>query len=275
MATPDDIVATAFVVGDPRRFLMLLYLDEPLPIGKLALKANVSPSTAAHHVQRLEAVGLVSVRRRGRRQKAAVYLRCSTDRGHTDNQAPAVHQLARARGFEVVHVFEENVSAVKERTEWSKLKEAAHRGEFQAVVVFAIDRLGRTMVGNLQELLDLDRRGVAVLSVREPWLDMGGPVRELLIGIFSWVAQEERRQIASRCRAGQERARRQGVHVGRPRAPVDVEQALHLRAQGHSIRDTARKLGVSPSVLHRALRGGVPEVALGDGHVQCPDSRSS
>ena len=116
-------------------------------------------------------------------RRAAVYLRCSTDRGHTDNQAPAVMQLARARGFEIAHVFDENVSAVKQRPEWTKLREAAHRGEFEAVVVFALDRLGRSMVGNLQEVLTLDRLGVAVVSVREPWLDMAGPVRELLIGI--------------------------------------------------------------------------------------------
>ncbi|WP_434043961.1 MULTISPECIES: helix-turn-helix domain-containing protein [Sorangium] len=79
------------------------------------------------------------------------------------------------------------------------------------------------------------------------------------------MAQEERRQIASRCRAGQERARRQGKHVDRPRAIVDLERAIELRAQGLSIRKAAEKLGVSSSVLHRALRahdGGVPEASL-------------
>jgi DNA invertase Pin-like site-specific DNA recombinase len=194
-------------------------------------------------------------------RRAAIYLRCSTDRGHTDNQRPAVMQLAAARGFTVVQTFEENVSAVKERPEWQRLKVAAHEGKVDAVMVFALDRLGRALVGNLQEVLALDRFGVQVISVREPWLDMGGPIRELLIAIFSWVAQEERRQIASRCRAGQERARREGKHVGRPRAVVDVHQAVDLRAKGVSIRKAAEQLGVSPSVLHRALRA-VPEARL-------------
>jgi putative DNA-invertase from lambdoid prophage Rac len=175
-------------------------------------------------------------------------------------------QLAEARGLTVVEVFEENVSAVKDRPEWQRLKTAAHQGKLDAVLVFALDRLGRSLVGNLQEVLTLDRLGVEVISVREPWLDMGGPIRELLIAIFSWVAQEERRQIASRCRAGQERARRQGKHVGRPKAEVDLVRAMELRAQGLSIRRAAEKLGVSSSVLlHRALRahdGGVPEASL-------------
>ena len=45
-----------------------------------------------------------------------------------------------------------------------------HRGEFETVVVWALDRLGRSMVGNLQAVLDLDRCGVKVISVNEPWL---------------------------------------------------------------------------------------------------------
>jgi DNA invertase Pin-like site-specific DNA recombinase len=168
-----------------------------------------------------------------------------------------------------VDVFEENVSAVaKDRPEWQRLKDAAHQGKLGVVVVFALDRLGRSLVGNLQEVLTLDRLGVEVVSVREPWLDMGGPIRELLIAIFSWVAQEERRQIASRCRAGQERARRQGKHVGRPRAEVDLNRASELRRRGLSVRKAAEQLGVSASVLHRALqgrRGGVPEALPGEG----------
>jgi DNA invertase Pin-like site-specific DNA recombinase len=99
-------------------------------------------------------------------------------------------------------VFEEQLSATKVRPQWEALKAAAHRGEFEAIVIYAIDRLGRSMIGNVQEILQLDRLGVEVVSVREPWLDMGGPVRTLLIAILSWVAEEERRQIASRSKLG-------------------------------------------------------------------------
>lgn len=60
------IFCTAYVLGVPTRFDMLLFLDEPLPIGELAKRVNVSPSTASHHVRYLEAVGLVVVHRRGR-----------------------------------------------------------------------------------------------------------------------------------------------------------------------------------------------------------------
>jgi putative DNA-invertase from lambdoid prophage Rac len=194
-----------------------------------------------------------------RTARAALYLRCSTERQHTENQLPALRQLAVARGFDVVRVFEEHASAVKSRPQWERLKQASHRGEFQAVVVFAIDRLGRSMVGNIQEILDLDRMGVEVVSVRESWLDTKGPVRQLLVAIFSWVAEEERRQIASRSQAGVDRARLSGKHCGRPPAAIDLPQAILLREQGLSLRAVAKKLKISTSVLHRALHA-VPKV---------------
>lgn len=204
------------------------------------------------------------------KKACCVYLRTSTDRQFTDNQRPAVVRLAEARGFEVVKVFEEQVSAVKHRPAWAALRDAAHRGEFGAVVIYALDRIGRSMVGNVQEVLALDRLGVEVVSVREPWLDMGGPVRTLLIAILSWVAEEERRQIASRSKLGVERARREGKRIGRPPARIDIELAGALKKEGASLREIAKRLGVPKSTVHKAL-AGVHEVPLDLGAVQVRD----
>jgi DNA invertase Pin-like site-specific DNA recombinase len=75
-------------------------------------------------------------------RRCALYLRVSTDRQNCENQRPALEQLAAARGLEVVRVYEEQVSAVaKHRPEWEAVKAAAHRGEFQVLVVFALDRV--------------------------------------------------------------------------------------------------------------------------------------
>lgn len=193
--------------------------------------------------------------------RAAIYIRVSTDKQHTDNQRPAVLRLAEARGLEVVTIYEEQASSVKHRPQWEALKDAAHRGEFSALVIFAIDRLGRSMVGNVQEILQLDRLGVELVSVREPWLDTGGPVRSLLIAILSWVAEEERRQIASRSKLGVERARAQGKRIGRPPVVVDLDLVGLHRHEGLSLREVARKIGVPKSTLCRAL-AAVPKVPL-------------
>jgi len=189
-------------------------------------------------------------------KRCAIYLRVSSDKQTVENQRPEVEQLARTRGFEVVHVYEEQASAVKHRPMYEAMLKDARRGRFGAVVCWALDRFGRSMVGNLQDVLELDRIGVEVVSVREPWLDTGGPVRTLLIGIFSWCAEQERNRLVSRTRLGIERARRMGKTLGRPRAKVDVDRARELRRAGKTLRQVAAELGVGTATLHRALANG-------------------
>ena len=138
----------------------------------------------------------------------------STDRQETECQRPEVEQLARVRGFEVVKVFEEKMSAAKVRPEYAKMMREARRGIFDVIVVWAIDRFGRSMIGNVSDVLELDRVGVQVVSVRESWLDTGSPVRTLLLAIFSWLAEQERVRIGERTRARMAAARRRGSRVG-------------------------------------------------------------
>jgi putative DNA-invertase from lambdoid prophage Rac len=78
----------------------------------------------------------------------------------------------------------------------------ARRGSFDVLLVWALDRVGRSMVDNLRDVLELGRLGVQIVSLREPWLDTGGPVRDLLLAIFSWVAQQERLRFVERTKAG-------------------------------------------------------------------------
>ena len=134
------------------------------------------------------------------------------------------------------------------------MRVAAHAGKFDAVIVWSLDRLGRSMVGNIRTVIDFDRLGVEVISVQEPWMDTTAApgVRDLLLAIFSWVAEQERRRISERTKAGLEKARARG-RLGRPRVRVDLERALELRSQGFSIRAAARTLGIGASTLHRAL----------------------
>jgi len=99
--------------------------------------------------------------------KSAQYLRVSTTEQSYENQRPDLEALARARGFELVATYAEKVSAVKHRPAFERMLADAHRGKFQVVVVWSLDRLHRSMVGALQTVIDLDRRGVQVISVRE------------------------------------------------------------------------------------------------------------
>jgi DNA invertase Pin-like site-specific DNA recombinase len=184
----------------------------------------------------------------------AVFMRVSTLDQTCENQRAALVQLARARGFEIVDVFEEKVSSVaKNRKEFDRMMLGAHAGRFQVLLIAALDRLQRSMLATVQTILKLDAVGVRVVSVREPWLDLEGPVRSLLIAMFGWIGEQERLQIVARTKAGLDRARREGKRIGRPRAHADLDEARALLAKGLSMPKVAHKVGVGTSTLYRLL----------------------
>lgn len=148
--------------------------------------------------------------------KAAIYLRVSTADQNTANQFRECEALAKTKGLPYdVHI--ETGSAAKARPVFDQVLKRARAGEYSHVVVWALDRFGRSMAKNLEEILSLDKAGIRVLSVREAWMDTDGPVRPLLIAIFSWVAEQERNRLSERTKAGMALAKSQGKHVGRPR----------------------------------------------------------
>lgn len=82
-------------------------------------------------------------------QRAAIYPRVSKGELHTDNQRPDVERVVATRGLELVAEYVEKASAAKTRPLFDKMMRDAHRGAFDVLVVGAIDRFGRSMVGNL------------------------------------------------------------------------------------------------------------------------------
>jgi DNA invertase Pin-like site-specific DNA recombinase len=184
---------------------------------------------------------------------AAIYIRVSTDQQTVENQKADVLQLARARGYTPV-IFEEVESAAKARPVLDRLMADVRAGRVQAVVVWALDRLHRSMTGAINMVLECDRLGVPVVSVREGWLDTEGPIRPLLVAIFGWVAQQERERLIDRTRAGIARARAQGKQIGRPPASqVLLHSAADLVAAGMPVAEAARNKGLARSTLQRFL----------------------
>src|SRR5260370_19086105 len=91
--------------------------------------------------------------------KAALYVRGSRSDGSQslDNQRPEVEQLARARGFEIAHVYEEQASAAKKRPVFDAMMAGARRGRFRALVVWPLGRFGPSMVGNMTSVAERAR----------------------------------------------------------------------------------------------------------------------
>ncbi len=197
--------------------------------------------------------------------KAVIYMRVSTRDQNTSSQLDDCLELALARGFETVTLREEVASGVaKARPAWEEVKELARRGKVGAVIVWSLDRVGRSMFRTIADVGELDGLGVRVVSVREPWLDTGGPASGLLLAIFAWVAQHEHERIRERTRAGLEVARAKGVRLGRPpgiEAEV-VAAAAEMRARDMTWSQIRWALGgeYSKGALERAVsRLPVPE----------------
>jgi len=194
-----------------------------------------------------------------------VYLRVSTRDQTLANQVPDLERMLSARGFVIVATYQDEESGVKHRPELERLLTDARRNHFDTVLVWALDRLGRTMAETVARVLELERIGVTVLSAREPWLDTTGPVRSLLVSVFAWVAEQERRRLVERTHAGLARARAQGKRLGRPMKNLNPHALALEMAKGGTPAQVARRLGVGRSTLYRQLKhfrllGGLPAV---------------
>jgi putative DNA-invertase from lambdoid prophage Rac len=183
----------------------------------------------------------------------AIYCRVSTDDQTTDNQLPEVESMAMSRGT-VTARFIETGSAAKTRPVFESMLAGARRGEFQVLVIWSIDRLGRSLAGNVAVIEELDKLGVTVVSIREPWLDMRGPTRGLLVAILSWAAEQERLRLIERTHAGLARARAEGKTLGRRAIVIDLTAARTRLAEGATQEQVAAELGVSVKTLRKNVR---------------------
>jgi DNA invertase Pin-like site-specific DNA recombinase len=169
-------------------------------------------------------------------------------------QDDAVKAFIATRGWKVVRTYvDHGVSGTRERRpELDRLMADARKGRFDCVLVYRTDRMARSLRHLVTMLDELATLGIGFTSVTEPF-DTTSPTGRLLLQIVGAMAEFERTLIVERTRAGVAAARRRGVRVGRPRARVDLDRALELRAEGTSIRDAAKVLGVGAATLSRAL----------------------
>jgi DNA invertase Pin-like site-specific DNA recombinase len=191
--------------------------------------------------------------------RAALYLRVSNREQTVENQERELRAWAERLGLERIVVYSETASGAKtERAQLAALLAAAHRREFDVLLVWALDRLSREGIGPMVRTMEqLRTASVRVLSHQEPWLDTVSPTAELLLAVFAWVAKQERERIAERVRAGIARARAHGVRLGRPRRAVDVAAVRERRARGESWRKIARALRAS-LLLHLRRCAKIP-----------------
>jgi DNA invertase Pin-like site-specific DNA recombinase len=187
--------------------------------------------------------------------RAALYARCST--GHQDLglQVDELRAVARQRGWEVVRVYEDSGVSGTERSRpaLDALVADCKAGKVDVVVVWKLDRLARSVVHVCSLAESLASWGVGLVSVRDANVDSTTPSGRFTLAILSAVAELERALIVERVKAGVERARAKGKHLGRPRVALDVRPAVAMMEKGYGLKSVAKALGVPRSTLRRHL----------------------
>ncbi|MFC1957998.1 recombinase family protein [Chloroflexota bacterium] len=156
--------------------------------------------------------------------KVCIYGRVSTGEQDTENQIMVLTAWAEQRGYGVVNVYQEDESAWKSghQRELANLIEDARKRKFQAVLVWALDRLSREGALAILSLVQkLSVYGVKVLSYQESWTEAPGEMAELLYALTGWVARMESQRRSERTKAGLARVKAQGKRLGRPPGSKD------------------------------------------------------
>jgi DNA invertase Pin-like site-specific DNA recombinase len=189
--------------------------------------------------------------------RVALYARVSTlNNQDPEMQLAELREYAGHRGWEVVEKFtDQGISGCQEsRPALNRMMSDACRRRFDAVLVWKIDRFGRSLKHLVNALAELAALGVAFISLRDN-IDLSTPSGRLMFQIIGAMAEFERALIQERVRAGLRNARAKGRRLGRPRVIVDVSKIASLRAQGRSWAEIKDEIGVSKGTAQRAVVG--------------------
>lgn len=141
------------------------------------------------------------------------------------------------------------------RPELNRLMEDARQKRFDTVIVWKLDRFGRSVRNCTEQLSKLDTWGIRFVSATQSMIDTNkaDPISKLLMHILMAFAEFEREIIVERVTAGMAAAAHKGIRCGRPKAVVDRAVVQRMKAQGLSLRAIGRKVNVSYATVARLL----------------------
>jgi len=196
-------------------------------------------------------------------KRAAIYLRVSTLDQHPETQLHDLRGLAAQRGFETVQEYTDKISGAKaKRPGLDQLMHDARRGRFDVLLIWAFDRVARSVRHLLEVLDELNHLKIEFISFREN-IDSGGPLGRAIVVILGAIAELERNLIIERVRAGMRRARLEGRQIGRAPLQVDRTALLRDRQRGMSLKDLAKAYGISKASVCRVIKDAQNPVSKG------------
>ena len=193
------------------------------------------------------------------RKQAAIYARVSTSGQTTENQLRELRKVAKRQGWDVVAEYVDNGKSGAlgrdKRPQLDNMLNAAIRKEFDVVMAWSVDRLGRSLQHLVELLSELHAKDVD-LYLHQQAIDTTTPAGRALFQMMGIFAEFERAMMQERIKAGLARAGAQGKKLGRPRVSKAVEARIRAeRRAGKGKKKIARELGVGTSTVQRVLAG--------------------
>ena len=191
-------------------------------------------------------------------KRCVIYARVSTDSQTTDNQINELNRVAELKGYKIVHTFkDEGISGAKGRDErkgFDELIKGAVKKDFDMILCWSVDRLGRS----LQDLVSFLNEIHSVncdLYIHQSGIDTSTPSGKMMFQMCGVFAEFERGMIRERVISGQNRAKEQGKHIGRPTNLNDglVSSIKFMREKGMGIGRIANDLKVGVGTIYRVL----------------------
>ena len=154
------------------------------------------------------------------KMNVAIYARVSTDDQFLENQINPMVERCNKEGWQY-EIFKEKISGAKEkRTHLDRMMQAARAGEFNCVMVWKLDRLGRSTIHVIQLIEEFNKLGVQFIAITQN-IDTQGAQGRFFLTVMAAFAELERELIRERTIAGLENARRKGKTLGRPAGSKD------------------------------------------------------
>jgi DNA invertase Pin-like site-specific DNA recombinase len=186
--------------------------------------------------------------------RVGIYARVSTFDQHTiPLQIRALHEYTARRGWTIAMQVKEVGSGAAQRLLREKLLDAARRREIDVVLVWRLDRWGRSVADLIATLQELEYLGVGFVSLTEA-LDLTTPAGRAMAALLAVFAEFEREILRERVRAGLAHARQNGQRLGRPvTAGLQADKVRKLHRAGVSKAEIARRLQIGRTSVRRIL----------------------
>ncbi len=192
-------------------------------------------------------------------KRIAIYARVSADKQTVDNQLIELRSLCERLGYTIVQEYTDNgISGAKSRSDRPALdlllKDATRR-KFDMVMCWSIDRLGRSLQHLVEILNELQALKID-LYFQQQGMDTSTPSGRMIFSVFGAIGEFERNLIRERVLAGQQRAKANGVKLGRPSKMNDgMRSAVKLlREKGMGIKQIARELQIGVGTVYSVMQ---------------------